>query len=1066
MKMNKGIAVALAATIIASGGGFTGAILTATPAYAASTQTEIDAAVAQILNDTNAQRTAAGLKPLQLAPTMSTVSQAWTLDMAAKKSMTHNPYYASQLPLPAIRLGENVAQGYKPNTVVAAWMASEGHRANILGDYTHIGLGYWVDETGRAWFTQNFGKYQIPNLTAVGTPTTFVSATEFTSRWTVNPNEMISDYVAELYASDGTFIGKQTIAKSAPEVTFTGLSDQTTYTVKLKSHGKDSTGQDYYSPVTTYTVTTFQDQPTVTEPTGLDTYTGLDTIEAVWSAPDSIHGDLQPYKVEIKEGATVIQSATTADTNYTFTGLKSNTDYTVTVTAVSAIKDRVATSTATASARTSIDMSEAAVSEPTDLTLSTPYHYLVSSSWSAPAIQTGTNLKYLVTLKTAGKPDTVIETNATSWGFSGLTANTAYTVEVKASIESWDGMKQVTTLGVSSSITTPEDENKVSVSTPTTLTANTQATQATLNWTAPTVVGKINNYTVFVKAVGKPDRVITTPNANASYTVTGLTENTSYTFEVKANAASANGMVLATSAPVSVTATTPYAPSTVVVNAPTNVTATPATANQIDVAWDAPTGTVGTLTGYQVTLKETFTGAPVGAPQTVTGLGTSFTGLKDNTSYTVEVAAQAVSPDSTKTAVSTVAKTSATTLPVPGDLSAPNAPTGLAVSSVFHNTAALTWAAPTGIIGGTIKDYIVTIAQAGQPDRILKTVSPTINVTDLTENTAYTVTVAANVTDGQNTVTTPAASVSFTTAYAPSTVKVAAPTGFRYSTVAYNYLTAGWAAPTGTVGKVVSYTVVLKLGTTVKGTYTTTATSYRFNGLASNTRYTVEVKANAVSADGLNKATSTAVVGSATTAKSPVVSVAKPALTVSGVKYNGATVTWKKPAVTGTITGYNVQVKLGTRVLQSYNVSAATYSKTVTGLAENTSYVFVVQAYAVAQNGINKASSYNTVGFKTGFTAASTVKVSAPPLTLLGARTSINAIWTKPYVYGKILNYTVTLKQGTTVVRTLTTTGGRADFYSLKPGTTYTVSVRANAVSANGKYRASATTTKSIVTRR
>jgi hypothetical protein len=161
-----------------------------------------------------------------------------------------------------------------------------------------------------------------------------------------------------------------------------------------------------------------------------------------------------------------------------------------------------------------------------------------------------------------------------------------------------------------------------------------------------------------------------------------------------------------------------------------------------------------------------------------------------------------------------------------------------------------------------------------------------------------------------------------------------------------------------------------------------------------------------------------------------------------------------------------VQVKLGTVVKQTYNVSAATYSKAVTGLAENTNYVFVVQAFAVAQNGVNKAASYNTAAFKTGFTAASTVKVSAPPVTLYSARTSITAVWTKPYVYGKILNYTVTIKQGTLVKGTYTVTSGKLNFYYLKPGTTYTVSVRANAISANGKYRAYATTTKSITTKR
>lgn len=48
--------------------------------------------------------------------------------------------------------GENIAAGYNsPQSVVAAWMNSDGHRANILSNnYMHIGIGY-AYKSGSQW---------------------------------------------------------------------------------------------------------------------------------------------------------------------------------------------------------------------------------------------------------------------------------------------------------------------------------------------------------------------------------------------------------------------------------------------------------------------------------------------------------------------------------------------------------------------------------------------------------------------------------------------------------------------------------------------------------------------------------------------------------------------------------------------------------------------------------------------------------------------------------------------------------------------------------------------------
>jgi uncharacterized protein YkwD len=63
-------------------------------------------------------------------------------------------------------MGENIAAGQpSPESVMAGWMASDGHCANIMrGSFTEIGIGYFTDGGGGGFgrgythfWTQNFG---------------------------------------------------------------------------------------------------------------------------------------------------------------------------------------------------------------------------------------------------------------------------------------------------------------------------------------------------------------------------------------------------------------------------------------------------------------------------------------------------------------------------------------------------------------------------------------------------------------------------------------------------------------------------------------------------------------------------------------------------------------------------------------------------------------------------------------------------------------------------------------------------------------------------------------------
>jgi uncharacterized protein YkwD len=115
-----------------------------------------------IVYQTNLQRTKRGLPALKQLSTLNKVAQDWTQHMYNINTLQHNPNYFAQYAGSPKAGAENVANGFggglTSSNVVSAWMNSSGHRANILGPYTHIGVG-WVSAGGKAYATQNFARY-------------------------------------------------------------------------------------------------------------------------------------------------------------------------------------------------------------------------------------------------------------------------------------------------------------------------------------------------------------------------------------------------------------------------------------------------------------------------------------------------------------------------------------------------------------------------------------------------------------------------------------------------------------------------------------------------------------------------------------------------------------------------------------------------------------------------------------------------------------------------------------------------------------------------------------------
>jgi uncharacterized protein YkwD len=99
----------------------------------------------------NAERTRRGLRALEPDARLQDAAQRHAADMARGDFMAHEGRDGSLAPERAERAGyrwttvsENVAAGYSdPADVIAGWMTSPGHRANILdAAVRHVGVGY------------------------------------------------------------------------------------------------------------------------------------------------------------------------------------------------------------------------------------------------------------------------------------------------------------------------------------------------------------------------------------------------------------------------------------------------------------------------------------------------------------------------------------------------------------------------------------------------------------------------------------------------------------------------------------------------------------------------------------------------------------------------------------------------------------------------------------------------------------------------------------------------------------------------------------------------------------
>ncbi len=125
-------------------------------------------AAAEMLAAVNAERAASGRAPLAQDPRLDAAAQAHACDMATNGFFDHRGSSGSDVSARVRGVGvsscttaENIAYGWRTAAqVMAGWMESSGHRANILrGNVAAIGFGYVPAEGGAGpWWVQVFAR--------------------------------------------------------------------------------------------------------------------------------------------------------------------------------------------------------------------------------------------------------------------------------------------------------------------------------------------------------------------------------------------------------------------------------------------------------------------------------------------------------------------------------------------------------------------------------------------------------------------------------------------------------------------------------------------------------------------------------------------------------------------------------------------------------------------------------------------------------------------------------------------------------------------------------------------
>lgn len=104
----------------------------------------------------NSYRSSNGVGGLQRNGSLNSYAREWARKMAQDGGLSHSNI-GSLLP-PWSSAGENIGVGGSVAVIFDALVGSSGHASNMVGDWTHMGIGVWKDSSGALWTCHVFAR--------------------------------------------------------------------------------------------------------------------------------------------------------------------------------------------------------------------------------------------------------------------------------------------------------------------------------------------------------------------------------------------------------------------------------------------------------------------------------------------------------------------------------------------------------------------------------------------------------------------------------------------------------------------------------------------------------------------------------------------------------------------------------------------------------------------------------------------------------------------------------------------------------------------------------------------
>ncbi len=188
-----------------------------------------------LISQINAERTSRGKPALAVYWDLTDDARAQANRMRTQQEIFHHPNLGSVTD-GWYALGENVAAGGSTGAIVDAWMASSGHRANILNaNYNYVGAGVKEDANGVLWVSVIFmyGPDDLldpPDTTTTTTTTTTQAPPTTTTTTTTTTQPPTTTTTTQPPSTTTTSLPPATTTTQPPSTTTTLPPGSTTTT--------------------------------------------------------------------------------------------------------------------------------------------------------------------------------------------------------------------------------------------------------------------------------------------------------------------------------------------------------------------------------------------------------------------------------------------------------------------------------------------------------------------------------------------------------------------------------------------------------------------------------------------------------------------------------------------------------------------------------------------------------------------------------------------------------------------------------------------------------------------